>query len=159
MALSRLAATRKELDLIERRLIEAARARDASWARIATALGVTSRQAAEQRWLRLCADAGRDPAAARASRKRQQSVDTLPELAELRSAVAAALRYIDCDLSWDSRHPRAILARTSLFEAASAAPSALYALAQHAVDDLAMMPVAAPAFYQLRAALTAAAPK
>nr|MDT0656672.1 hypothetical protein [Micromonospora sp. DSM 115978] len=59
---------RVHLDEVERRLIEDARDRGASWARVAAALGLATRQAAEQRWLRLCASpeddaGGRGPGA------------------------------------------------------------------------------------------------
>jgi hypothetical protein len=52
-ALTALRRTREELALLEPRLIAAAREQGASWARLAPALGVTSRQAAERRFLRL----------------------------------------------------------------------------------------------------------
>lgn len=52
-ALSALRRTREELALLEPVLIAAAREQGASWARLAPALGVTSRQAAERRFLRL----------------------------------------------------------------------------------------------------------
>ena len=52
-ALEALHRLREQLASWEPVLIEAARDRGASWARIAPALGVTSRQAAERRYLRL----------------------------------------------------------------------------------------------------------
>lgn len=52
-ALTALHELREHLAAWEPRLIEAARARGVSWARLAPALGVTSRQAAERRYLRL----------------------------------------------------------------------------------------------------------
>ncbi|PPK64971.1 hypothetical protein CLV40_11613 [Actinokineospora auranticolor] len=55
-ALSLLRHIRDEVAQWEPRLIEAARAAGISWARIAPALGVSSRQAAERRYLRLRPD-------------------------------------------------------------------------------------------------------
>jgi hypothetical protein len=49
---------REEIAAWEPELITAARSQGASWARIAPALGVTSRQAAERRYLRLRPSAG-----------------------------------------------------------------------------------------------------
>jgi hypothetical protein len=60
-ALGELAALRTHLDQVERQLIHQARDRGTSWARIATALGLASRQAAEQRLLRLTAATGGAP--------------------------------------------------------------------------------------------------
>ena len=64
-ALTDLASVRREMDEIERDLIQDARDSGASWARIATALGLASRQAAEQRMLRLQGESRRDPGWAR----------------------------------------------------------------------------------------------
>jgi hypothetical protein len=52
-ALAALHDLRSQLLAWEPQLIEAARKQGASWARLATVLGVTSRQAAERRYLRL----------------------------------------------------------------------------------------------------------
>jgi hypothetical protein len=52
-ALGRIDQLRAGLDRAERQLIGAARAQGASWRELAAALGLRSRQAAEQRWLRL----------------------------------------------------------------------------------------------------------
>jgi hypothetical protein len=52
-ALGALHRLRDQLDAWEPILIETARERGASWARLAPALGVTTRQAAERRYLRL----------------------------------------------------------------------------------------------------------
>ncbi|WP_020386887.1 hypothetical protein [Kribbella catacumbae] len=60
-ALARLRELRDELTGWEPTLIHAARARGASWAQLAPALGVASRQAAERRYLRLKPNEG-DPA-------------------------------------------------------------------------------------------------
>ncbi|GAB2655776.1 hypothetical protein [Kribbella swartbergensis] len=58
-ALVRLRELREQLTGWEPRLIEAARAAGASWIQLAPALGVTSRQAAERRYLRLNPHASR----------------------------------------------------------------------------------------------------
>lgn len=52
-ALARIRELREQLTAYEPQLIEAARRRGASWAQLASALGVASRQAAERRYLRL----------------------------------------------------------------------------------------------------------
>jgi hypothetical protein len=52
--LGRIDELRAGLDRAERQLIGAAREQGASWRELAAALGLRSRQAAEQRWLRLC---------------------------------------------------------------------------------------------------------
>ncbi|MBW4722126.1 hypothetical protein [Saccharothrix obliqua] len=57
-ALVLLRELKAELTAWEPRLIEAARSRGTSWARLAPALGVSSRQAAERRYLRLRQDLG-----------------------------------------------------------------------------------------------------
>jgi len=51
--LADVARLRTEVDVIERDRIAAARAAGASWERIASTLGVRSRQGAEQRYNRL----------------------------------------------------------------------------------------------------------
>lgn len=52
-AIASLQRLRRQLDTWEPLLIEAARAEGASWARLAPVLGVSTRQAAERRYLRL----------------------------------------------------------------------------------------------------------
>ncbi|RKR87915.1 hypothetical protein BDK92_2218 [Micromonospora pisi] len=140
-ALALLDGVRADLDRIERALIESARDRRTSWARIAAALGLTSRQAAEQRWLRLRGGSGRALARAREIRQRQQSVDIGygTAIRHLRAATDAACRELDADPDWDARHPRAGLARTSIEAASTATPGALYALVIQALADLEAM--------------------
>jgi hypothetical protein len=60
-ALARIRELRERLTTYEPQLIDAARRRGVSWARLASALGVASRQAAERRHLRLSPNAA-DPA-------------------------------------------------------------------------------------------------
>jgi hypothetical protein len=133
-ALAALRRIRGDLDLTERGLIERAREGGVSWPGIAEALGLASRQAAEQRLLRLSGPAGRDPRAAR----RQRSVDATQgdAVARLRAAVRAASRQILADPGWEGRSGRAALARASLSEAALAPPGAMFALVEAAMTDL-----------------------
>jgi len=124
---ARAALDRRELDLIER-----ARHCGATWAQIAAALGLASRQAAEQRRQRLRA----------AGRERLWADDAryAPAIAALRTAVAQVWRWIDADRHWGSRFPRAALVRETAAAALDAEPGALYALAQHLAADLADAP-------------------
>jgi len=118
---------RRQIDEAERELIEAARAGGHGWAAIAAALGVRSRQAAEQRWLRLCALEKRDPGPERVRRREQHSVDSVAgvEIARLRHAVVAAYRQV--------KGPE--LLKQTLAAAVDAPPGALFELATKAVND------------------------
>ncbi len=138
LALSSLDGTRKRLDLVERQLIESARAGGAGWSQIAAALGLRSRQAAEQRWLRLSGESYRDPAAERARRARQRTVDAPAgeAIAGLRAAVRETHLHIQVHPDWDALDPRAVLVRAAVSAARTAPPGALYALAAHAVADM-----------------------
>lgn len=142
-ALHLLGALRKSLDDAERQLLESARDQRASWAQIATSLGLSSRQAAEQRWLRLSGGVNRDPDRVRTDRRRQRTIDTPygPEIGRLRATVLAVHRQLAADPHPANQHPRAGLARTTLAMAASAEPGALFALATQAVADLDAVPV------------------
>jgi hypothetical protein len=137
-ALADLANLRAELDRLERILIASARDHGASWSQIAGALGLRSRQAAEQRWLRLNATDGRSPAPVRLERQRQRSVDGLagPAMLTLRSAAQAALRRIEAEPGWDGLDRRAELVRTTLSAAVQAPPGALFSLVSQAMEDL-----------------------
>lgn len=165
-ALRLLGGLRSHLDEMERLLIEELREQRVSWASIAAALGLASRQAAEQRWLRLSGEATRDPARTRVIRARQRSVDEAfgVEITALRTATRAALRQLAADPTWDGRHPVAGLARRTLELAGAAAPPAMFALVQEVVRDLERMPatkrgaVGEDALHLLRAALRAATP-
>lgn len=126
-ALAELRDLRAAIDDAERDLLAAARRRGVSWSRLAAALGLRSRQAAEQRAARL----GEQTAAADC----QHCVDTAP-VAALRSAARSAAEQMAADPSWDGTRPRAALVRTGLTAAADAPAGALYSLVKHAVDDL-----------------------
>jgi len=165
--LARLRDRRAELDLAERALIESAREAGASWAQIASALGLASRQAAEQRLLRLSAGDTRDPVQARVSRARQRIVDNPfgPVIADLRWAASAAHHQIATIDGWDAVHPRASLVRIALELAVSAPPGGLYELVRQAVEDSSQLPasqlppVAREAIRKLALTLEAATPK
>ncbi|MDP9818755.1 hypothetical protein [Spirilliplanes yamanashiensis] len=136
--LARLRARRAQLDAEELELLTAARAAGATWAQIAAALGVATRQAAEQRHARLL----------RATR--HHDGDT-PPVTELRAA-AAGLRA-----ALAGTGPALTLA--TLDAAATAPPGALYSLAAHVAADLTAADLtAAPAATRSAAArFTAAA--
>lgn len=127
--LTEVRATRARLDEQELEIIDRARHDGATWAEIATALGLGSRQAAEQRRQRL--------AAARWSRRRQLDLRMPPQIAALRAAVADLARWIGADQRWDSRFRRAALIRSTVDAALDAAPGSLHALAGLLATDLA----------------------
>lgn len=141
---------RRALDALELSLIESARAEGVPWSRIAPALGVATRQAAEQRFLRLSGSVGRDPAVVR----RQRIVDAVggPAVVALRRAVRQALA--DADLGGSAR--RAPLARATLSAAVSAPPGAMFSLVEAALGDLSE--VDRPVVAALRSAWEAARP-
>ncbi|TNH30222.1 hypothetical protein FHG89_08775 [Micromonospora orduensis] len=121
--------TRAGLDERELDLIDRARHGGATWAQIATALGLGSRQAAEQRRQRLLA--------ARWARRQHLDLRLPPQIVTLRSAVADLDRWIAADRRWDTRFRRAPLVRSTVDAALDAAPGSLYALALHLLADLA----------------------
>ncbi|HCT80389.1 MAG TPA: hypothetical protein DGG94_08075 [Micromonosporaceae bacterium] len=157
-SLAALNAERTALDAQERQLILAARSAGQSWSAIAEALGLKSRQAAEQRLLRLEASGRRDPQHVRRSQFRQRTVDQFAgeHLVALRRTVRHLRDEITAQSAWDSIHPRAVLVRHALQAAATASPGALYALAGQALADLSTMssPLAVP----LKSAYSAATP-
>ncbi|MEU5964324.1 hypothetical protein ABZ777_24230 [Micromonospora parva] len=127
--LAEVRAARARLDEQELEIIDRARHDGATWAQIATALGLGSRQAAEQRRQRLVA--------ARWSRRQQLDLRLPPQVAALRAAVADLARWIGADQRWDSRFRRAALVRSTVESALDAAPGSLYALTAHLATDLA----------------------
>ncbi|MFF0154423.1 hypothetical protein [Micromonospora sp. NPDC005203] len=114
----------RELDLIDR-----ARHDGATWAQVAQALGLGSRQAAEQRRQRLVV--------ARRSRQKHRDLGYPAQIAALRAAVAELERWIAADRRWNARFRRAALVRSTVDAALDAAPGSLYALAPPLVADLA----------------------
>ncbi|MBQ1074347.1 hypothetical protein KBX06_14415 [Micromonospora sp. C31] len=127
--LSTVAADRARLDERELELIDRARHLGATWVQIAAALGLGSRQAAEQRRQRL--------AAARRSRRQERDLGYSTRIAAIRSAVFDLRRLIDADRRWDARFRRAALVRKTAEVALDADPGALYALASLLAADLA----------------------
>ena len=125
-ALRLIPALREELDGIEREVIDAARRSGASWTEIASALGLRSRQAAEQRRLRLGAGAGRDAAEARQRRRRQRSVDRVAgeRAVALRAAVEDLVTVLDREVPAPAGPPTLGLARRTLRIASEADPGA-----------------------------------
>ena len=122
-----VSAARARLNAEELALIDRARRAGATWAEIAAALGLSSRQAAEQRRLRLARAATRP---------------VLPEaygerIADLRQAAADLHRRIGADRRWDRRFRRAVLVRDTLAAAVEAPGGALFALVRAVADDLA----------------------
>ncbi|MFF5055245.1 hypothetical protein ACFY1S_18890 [Micromonospora sp. NPDC000663] len=121
-------ATRVDLDERELDLIGRARHGGATWAQVATALGLGSRQAAEQRRQRLMA--------ARRSRRQRLDLGLPSQIVALRTAVADLDRWLATDRRWDGRFRRAALVRRTVDACLDAAPGSLYALALHLVADL-----------------------
>lgn len=146
-ALSVVPERRAELDGLERALIDTARDAGASWTQIADALGLRSRQAAEQRRLRLDAPGDRrDPNKTRERRQRQQAGDAAAgeQIVALRAAVRELTTAIDRTAGWDDQGPRARLARRTLGIARDADPGALVDLTRHVLDDLASIETVLP---------------
>ncbi|MEW2384375.1 hypothetical protein AB0873_20105 [Micromonospora sp. NPDC047707] len=127
--LAEVTAARTRLDEQELTLIDRARQAGATWAQIAAALGLASRQAAEQRRQRLTAAAR----AHRAAADRPYG----PQMAALRAAMAELDRWIAADRRWDERFPRAALVRRTVAAALDAPPGPLHSLARHVVADVA----------------------
>ncbi|MFI6821981.1 hypothetical protein ACIBJE_13645 [Micromonospora sp. NPDC050187] len=126
--LAGLAVDRARLDERELELIDRARHAGATWAQVAAALGLGSRQAAEQRRQRL--------AALRRSRRQERDVAYSARIAAIRSSVHDLQRWIEADRRWDGRFRRAALVRRTAELALDADPGPLYALAGLLAVDL-----------------------
>ncbi|MFF3866127.1 hypothetical protein [Micromonospora sp. NPDC001898] len=126
--LTDVAVDRARLDERELELIDRARHAGVTWGQIAAALGLGSRQAAEQRRQRL--------AAVRRSRRHERDLGYSTRIAAIRGAVLDLQRWIDADRRWDARFGRAALARKTAEAALDADPGSLYALASLLVLDL-----------------------
>ncbi|WP_406044146.1 hypothetical protein OG799_06755 [Micromonospora sp. NBC_00898] len=127
--LAEVGAARARLDERELELIDRARHGGATWAQVAAALGLGSRQAAEQRRQRLVA--------ARRSRRQDLDLRYSGRVAAIRTAVSELQRWIAADRRWDVRFRRAALVRSTVEVALDADPGSLYALASHLAADLA----------------------
>jgi hypothetical protein len=134
--LDELRAARAALDIRELELIDRARHQGATWAQLAAVLGVTSRQAAEQRRQRLSA------AAHRAAQNQDPRYG--PSIVQLRAAIDDLRRRIAADAIWDARFVRAALVRETVAAAVDATPGALFALAAQVAADLAAAAVTDP---------------
>lgn len=143
-ALAAVPQLRRDLDGVEGALVDAARESGAGWPEIAAALGLRSRQAAEQRRLRLAGSApGRDPGGARQRRLRQRFVDASmgEEIVALRTAVRDLANAVSRGTNWD-RHGGVDLVRRTLLAALDAEPGGLVDLARLAMVDLAAVDLA-----------------
>lgn len=131
-ALRDIRAERARLDNEELTLIDRARRDGATWPEIAAALGLASRQAAEQRRHRLVT------AAERAARSRWQELDEGygPTAPELRRRATELHRRIGADRRWDHRFTRAPLVRETLAAAPDAPAGALFDLVTAVLADL-----------------------
>lgn len=142
-ALALVADLRADLDEVEQSLLALARRGGATWQEVAAALGLRSRQAAEQRWLRLRALTTTDLAAQR--RRRQQDIDIAePEIDTLR----ARARTLDKRLArlpggTDRSAALVRLARRTLQDAVDAPPGPMHDLVRLAVKDLRAIPAQA----------------
>jgi hypothetical protein len=123
-ALADVSLLRAALDEFERGAIDKARAGGASWAEVAAALGLASRQAAEQRRARLGGGAG-DRSAAGTSHKRQHFIDSL------RQSLANLYNLLE-----NPQNGPESLARQTIAIALDAPPGQLIDLAKLVVDDL-----------------------
>lgn len=96
-ALTSIGALRTELERVEHRLIALARESGASWQEIAASLGMRSRQAAEQRFLRLEANAEADLGAVRKRLAVRRELDARAGVnaAGLRSALGGLIDELD----------------------------------------------------------------
>lgn len=124
-----LPAARAALDDRELALIDRARHDGATWSQVAAALGLATRQAAEQRRQRLAAAVSR---VARADDPRYGET-----IVDLRAAVDTLRLQVAADRRWDERFARAALVRATLAIARDAPPGSLFALAAQAAADLA----------------------
>ncbi|WP_127501297.1 hypothetical protein [Actinoplanes solisilvae] len=120
-------SARARLDVEELDLIDRARRDGATWGEIADALGLGSRQAAEQRRLRLVT----------AVRDRPSTPDEYGQsIADLREAALELHRRVGADRRWDRRFNRAVLVRETLSAVPGAAGGALFALIEAVIADL-----------------------
>ena len=151
-ALATIGGRRDELDRAEWLLVAAARRDGATWAEVAKTLGLRSRQAAEQRWLRLQGAVGGSGAAKASTRLREPSQvrafrdpDPAPErddVVRLRRSVALLYDLLVQLPAGPGADPALRLARETLAVGGPAPAGALHDLARRAVDDLRGTPTA-----------------
>src|SRR5438445_2814021 len=96
-SLTLVGGLRRDLDRIEHRLIGLARDAGAGWQQIADSLGLRSRQAAEQRYLRLDASTEPDLGAVRkrVARRREMDARADARAARLRAAAGALIDELE----------------------------------------------------------------
>ncbi|MFE9298380.1 hypothetical protein [Streptomyces niveus] len=129
-ALTMMDDDRARLDALEHDLLRAARSRDASWATVADALGLSTRQSAESRALRLersqKGSDSRDVAAQRADRASQRNTDAWLVAHEERIRIICE-QIIDATPAWPhlTANPLARVHRLAAILASGAGPAHL----------------------------------
>lgn len=139
ISLTMVGGLRRDLDRIEHRLIGLARGAGAGWQEIADSLGLRSRQAAEQRYLRLDASAEPDLGAVRKrlARRREMDARADPRAARLRTAAGVLIDELEQVVRRTGGVDAvAALALSTLRIAVDGEAGALYDLVRQAVDDL-----------------------
>jgi hypothetical protein len=142
-SLTLVGGLRRDLDRIEHRLIGLARGAGASWQEIADSLGLRSRQAAEQRYLRLDASAEPDLGAVRkrVARRREMDARADARAARLRAAAGALIDELEQAVRrTEGVDAVAALALNTLRIAVDSEAGALYDLVTQALDDLRGLP-------------------
>lgn len=142
-SLTLVGGLRRDLNRLEHRLIGLARGGGAGWQEIAASLGLRSRQAAEQRYLRLDADAEPELAAVRKRMARRREMDARadPRAARLRTAAGALIDELEQAVRRaDGGNAVAALALSTVRIAVDSEAGALCDLVAQAVDDLNGLP-------------------
>ena len=142
-SLTLVGGLRRDLDRIEHRLIGMARSAGVGWQEIADSLGLRSRQAAEQRYLRLDASAEPDIGAVRRRLARRREMDARADAraARLRAAADALIDEL-AQVVRRSEDVNAVaaLALSTVRIAVDAEAGALCDLVAQTLDDLRGLP-------------------
>ena len=147
-ALTHVATLHRELDDLERRTVDTARRAGLTWTEIAAGLNLGSRQAAEQRRLRLGGTGPtRDVARSRATRRDLRAADDFAGVRVARLRATAGHVADTLAVAAPATHADLVrLAQQTLRTATGATPGALVDLATLAAADLSRIPrAAAPA--------------
>lgn len=142
-SLTQIGDLRHDLDRVEHRLIALARGAGAGWQEIADSLGLRSRQAAEQRYLRLDASAEPDIGAVRKRLARRREMDARADAraARLRAAAGALIDELEqVARRAEGGGAGAVLALSTVRIAVDGEAGALYDLVAQALDDLDELP-------------------
>lgn len=142
-SLTLIGGLRHDLDRAEHRLIGLARSTGAGWQEIADSLGLRSRQAAEQRYLRLDANAEPDIGAVRRRLARRRELDARADAraARLRAATGALIDELEQVVRRsEDVNAVAALALSTVRIAVDAEAGALCDLVAQALDDLRGLP-------------------